>query len=87
MSYKVEFSDIAVKQLKKLDKSVSALIMGYIKKNLVNCENPRAMGKGLVENHKGKWRYRAGDYRILAKIEDEIVTILVLEIGHRKKIY
>ena len=56
MGYKVEFSDIALKKLKKIDKAVVALIIGYIEKNLVNYENPRAFGKTLVGNHKDKWR-------------------------------
>lgn len=52
-----------------------------------NCENPRVHGKGLVENRSGQWRYRVGDYRIIAEIEDEEITILILNIGHRREIY
>lgn len=87
MGYKVEFSDIALKKLKKMDKAVVSLIIGYIEKNLVNCENPRAFGKTLVGNHKDKWRYRVGDYRLLTYIEEEKIIITVIEIGHRKDIY
>lgn len=87
MGYKVEFSDIALKKLKKMDRPIVALIIGYIEKNLVNCENPRALGKTLVGNHKDKWRYRVGDYRLLALIEDDKVIITVIEIGHRKDVY
>ena len=87
MGYKVEFSDIALKKLKKLDRPIAALIIGYIEKNLINCENPRALGKALVGNHKDKWRYRVGDYRLLTLIEDDKVIITVIEIGHRKDIY
>lgn len=87
MKYSVEYSKQAVKDLKKLDKSTRSLILGWIEKNLVNCENPRLHGKSLVANHSGKWRYRMGDYRILAEIQDEKVIILVLQIGHRRDIY
>ncbi|MBZ4683880.1 MAG: mRNA interferase RelE/StbE [Fusobacteriaceae bacterium] len=87
MGYKVEFSDIALKKLKKMDKYQASLLMGYIKKNLVDCDDPRKIGKALVANHKGKWRYRVGDYRILALIEDEKILITVIDIGHRKDIY
>lgn len=85
--YKVEYAPLAVKQLKKMDKHVSALIIGWIEKNLVDCENPRQHGKGLVENRSGEWRYRIGDYRILADIKDERLIILIITVGHRREIY
>ena len=58
-----------------------------IKNSCFHCENPRIHGKRLQGNLNDKWRYRAYDYRILAKIEDEEVLILIIEIGHRKDIY
>ena len=85
--YKVEFENGAQKTLKKLDKHQALLIMGWIQKNLVNCTNPKLHGKGLTANHSGEWRYRIGDYRLIADINDETVTILMLQIGHRKDIY
>lgn len=87
MKYKVEYTAQAVKQLKKLDKHTTALIYGWIDKNLVDCENPRLHGKGLTANRSGQWRYRIGDYRLIAEIQDEKITILLLNIGHRKEIY
>ncbi|ELB05651.1 type II toxin-antitoxin system RelE/ParE family toxin [Enterococcus faecium] len=83
----VEFEKGAQKALKKMDKYQSLLIMGWIQKNLVNCTDPRQHGKGLTVNRSGEWRYRIGDYRLIADINDETVTILMLEIGHRKNIY
>lgn len=85
--YQVRFSKNALKQLKKLDKSVSSLILGWIRKNLEGCNNPRIHGKALVANKSGQWRYRIGDYRILAEINDDEVVILVVNIGHRREIY
>ena len=85
--YQVRFSKNALKQLKKLDKSVSSLILGWIRKNLEGCHNPRIHGKALVANKSGQWRYRIGDYRILAEINDVEVVILVVNIGHRREIY
>ena len=85
--YQVEFEKGAQKALKKMDKYQSLLIMGWIQKNLVNCTDPRQHGKGLTVNRSGEWRYRIGDYRLIADINDETVTILMLEIGHRKNIY
>lgn len=85
--YKVEYSPKAIKSLRKLDKYTRNLIYAWIDKNLVDCENPRVHGKGLVENKSGQWRYHVGDYRLICEIKDEEIIILVLEIGHRREIY
>lgn len=85
--YHVEFVKSAIKQLKKLDKPTAALIIGWIRKNLEGCDNPRIHGKGLTANRSGQWRYRVGDYRIIAEIDDDKIVILVLNIGHRRDIY
>ncbi len=85
--YQVEYSDKAVKQLRKLDKGTRKIILNWINKNLINCSNPRMKGKGLTANKQGQWRYRVGDYRIITEIQDDKIIILVLSIGHRKNIY
>ena len=87
MKYTVTFTKYALRQLKKMDKPTAALILGWIRKNLEGCENPRAHGKGLTANHSGQWRYRVGDYRIITEIQDDKVVILVLNIGHRRDVY
>ena len=87
MRYKVIFTERAKKQLKKLDKHITALIIGWLEKNIQNCENPRLHGKGLVENKSGQWRYRIGDYRVICEIQDKEIIVLVLEVGHRREIY
>ena len=70
-----------------MDRKTAALIYGWIDKNLEGCADPRQHGKGLTANRSGQWRYRVGDYRIIARIEDGKVLILVLSIGHRSEIY
>ena len=87
MKYRVELTEKAKKQIKKLDKHTTSLIIGWIDKNLQGCENPRIYGKGLVANRSGQWRYRIGDYRLICEIQDKKITILVLEVGHRRNIY
>lgn len=87
MKYRIIFTERAKKQLKKLDKHISALIIGWLEKNIEGCENPIQHVKGLVENKSGQWRYRIGDYRVLCEIQDENIIVLVLEFGHRKEIY
>ena len=87
MIYRVVFTDRAMKQLKRMDKSIARLIIGWIEKNIDGCENPRLHGKSLIGNKTGQWRYRIGDYRLICEIKDDEVIILVLEVGHRKEIY
>lgn len=87
MKYTVEFTQRALKDLKKLDRHTAALILGWIRKNLENCDNPRLYGKGLSANRSGQWRYRVGDYRLLTEIEDDKIIILILNVGHRRDIY
>ena len=87
MKYDVEYSKTAMNTIKKMDSSTSNLIRTWIEKNLMNTENPRIKGKALTGDLKGLWRYRVEDYRILAEIQDDKIVILILDIGHRSKIY
>lgn len=87
MKFHVEFTESARKDLKKLDKFTQKIILIWMQKNLDGCENPRIFGKPLVANRTGQWRYRIGDYRIIAKIEDNKLVILVITIGHRRDVY
>ena len=87
MKYTVEFSKEALKDLKKLEKPTAALILGWVRKNLEGTDDPRRHGKALTGNLGGRWRYRVGDYRLLARIDDGRVLILVLHVGHRREIY
>ena len=87
MSYHVEFTKAALRDLKKLDRRTAALITGWIRKNLEGCQNPRQYGRGLTANRSSQWRYRVGDYRILAGIQDDKIVILILNAGHRSEIY
>lgn len=87
MRYKLLFSKRALKELKKMDKAVSALIFAWLKKNIDGAADQRAFGKALTGDKKDMWRYRIGDYRVLANIEDENLTIIAIEIGHRRDIY
>ena len=87
MSYHVEFTKTALKELKKMDRYNASMILGWIRKNLEGCEDPRQHGKGLTANRSGQWRYRVGDYRLLAEIQEDKIVILILNIGHRSDIY
>ena len=87
MTYTVRYAKAALKSLQKLDRPIAAMLYAWVGKNLVGCTDPRAHGKALTTNRSGLWRYRVGDYRLIAQIDDSAVTILMLEIGHRSSIY
>lgn len=85
--YKLIYSKDFQKIFKKLDPSVQKLVASYIKHNLENTDDPRNHGKALAGDKKGLWRYRIGNYRLIAEIQDERLILLILTFGHRKDIY
>ena len=85
MKYKVIIREKAEKQLNKLDNSIKLKIMRYIKQNLNKTDNPKKFGKALRYNLKGFWRYRVENYRIIVKIEESELVILVVQIDKRDK--
>lgn len=85
--YKVIYDKKAKKQVSKLDPFVSKKIKKWIDTNLVDCDNPYRAGVQLCGTLAKYWRYRVGDYRIVAEIDDEKIIILIVKIGHRREIY
>nr|WP_298876025.1 type II toxin-antitoxin system RelE/ParE family toxin [uncultured Mogibacterium sp.] len=87
MIYQLVTTDKFDKAFKKLDRQTQKIIKAWLDKNLMNCTDPRIHGKGLTSNISGQWRYRVGDYRILAEIQDERLVLVLIDIGHRSTIY
>ena len=87
MSYKINFSETSLKQLRKLDNLSRKRILNYVSDVLTKIENPRILGKALTGDLKGFWRYRIGNFRIVCQIQDNSLLILILKIAHRKEIY
>ena len=88
MSWKVVFEGGALKELQKLDKSVKERIIDFLENRLSVAENPRSLGAALRGSKLGEfWKYRVGDYRIIAKIHDAEILITVVRIGSRKEVY
>lgn len=86
-TYDVELSDRFKKEFRKLDGYTQKMIRGWINKTLVETNDPRIHGKALMGNLAGLWRYRIGDYRLIAEIKDDKLSILAISIGHRREIY
>jgi mRNA interferase RelE/StbE len=85
--YHVEYLKSVQKTLEKMDKYTKRILFEWIDKNLEGCQDPRVHGKPLSANRTGQWRYRVGDYRIIANIQDNKLVILVIAVGHRREIY
>lgn len=88
MAWKIEFDEKAVYDLEKLGKSEQKKILTYLTDRIANLADPRTSGKPLTgASYRGIWRYRVENYRILCKIENAKLTVLVVAVGHRNKIY
>lgn len=81
----IKLEAVARKQLKKFDKETARSIQNYINKKVIH--SPRSKGKALTGKKRGLWRYRVGKYRILCRIRDSILTVIVIEIGNRDSVY
>lgn len=88
MAWKIEFAPEAVRELNKLDGQVSRRILKFLRDRVATVDNPRSIGSALQGAKLGEfWKYRVGDYRMICRIDDEKVLILVLRVGHRKDVY
>jgi mRNA interferase RelE/StbE len=88
MKYDITFTDKAKKQFDKLDSFARVQITRYIEKYFVEAEiPPRSHGKPLTGALKGYWRYEIGKYRLICEICDNVFTVIVIKIGHRREIY
>jgi mRNA interferase RelE/StbE len=88
MAWTIEFSVDAERELNKLDPQNAKRVLKFLRDRVTKLEDPRSLGKPLQGSHLGEfWRYRVGDYRLICKIEDHRLLVLVLRIGNRKEIY
>ena len=92
MDWRIEFDAGALKDLHALDKQVARRVMRFLRERLAKMEDPRGLGKPLRSPTSGPgaaplWRYRVGDWRIVVRIEDEVLRVLVLRVAHRREVY
>ena len=87
MAWTVEFSHDAAKALERLDRPDQRRIRDFLDHRLLRAADPRKLGAALSGNLKGAWKYRVGNWRVIARIKDDIVTIYVLRIGYRREVY
>lgn len=87
MAWTIEFVPQAAKELKKLGRDEAARIIRTLEERIAPLDDPRSLGGPLKGEHAGYWRWRIGDYRVIARIEQERVVILVVRVAHRRGVY
>lgn len=88
LAWRIEFEEAALKELARLDKPVARRILAFLRERVATLDDPRSVGEALKGSRLGDfWKYRVGDYRIVANIEDGALRILVLKVGNRKEVY
>lgn len=88
MVWQIEVSDAARKQLSKMGRVEAKRITAFLRLRIASLDDPRQLGEALQGTRfSGLWRYRVGDYRILVDIRDDVVTVIVVGVGHRGEVY
>lgn len=88
LTWRIELAESVVKQLRKLDPAVARRLVTFLRERVAALDDPRSLGAALKGDELGQfWRYRVGDYRIVAEIIDHEIRILVVRIGRRREVY
>ena len=87
MAWTVRISNVAERQVRKLDRPVQRRILDWLKDRIEGCKNPRHFGEPLKGDYAGLWRYRVGDFRILCEIQDQKINDKVHATKQRRQIY
>ena len=88
MAWQIKIEAGARKDIADLDRPVAKRVLSFLRDRLEKLSNPRSIGDTLHGKKFGElWKYRVGDIRIIARIEDKELVILVLRVGHLKGIY
>ncbi len=87
MGWRIEVHPDAARELKRLDRTAAARIVKTLETRIATLDDPRQLGTALKGEHAGYWRWRTGDYRVVARIEDQRITILVVRVGHGREVY
>ena len=88
MAWRIEVDRAAAKELDGLDAVSRSRILKFLRDRIAPSEDPRSLGKPLAGSRfDSLWRFRVGDYRVIASIEDSRLLVLVVRIGHRKQVY
>ena len=87
MAWSVEFHPAARDELASLDRPVQKRIQRFIDERLVRSADPRQVGRALTGAWTGFWKYRVGDWRMIAQVRDDRLIIYIVRVGHRREVY
>ncbi len=88
MAWSIEFQRAAERELSKLGHEPARRILRFLHDRVAKLDDPRSIGEALKGSELGDfWKYRVGDYRVIAHIEDSVVRILIVRIGNRRDVY
>ena len=88
MTWRIDFEKPALREFEKLDRATRTRILDFLTQRLATRDDPRQLGHALRGSDLGEyWRYRVGDYRIVARLNDEELVIIVIRVGHRREVY
>ena len=87
MAWTIEYTDTAKSLLRKLDKQTARRIVDYMDERIAPLDDPRSTGKSLTGPLGGLWRYRVGSCRVICDIQDDVLRVLVVNLGNRNEIY
>ena len=83
----IEFTPTARNQLKRLALTDQRRITDFLLERAASRENPRSLAKRLTIPGEELWRFRVGDFRIIARFVDQKLEITVISVGHRREVY
>lgn len=86
MAWRINFTPRGAKAFRKLARPMQKRVSRFLRE-VAELEDPRSRGKGLVGDKSGLWRWRVGDYRVIAAIYENTVTVTVVDLGHRREVY
>jgi mRNA interferase RelE/StbE len=87
LAWRIEYTQTARNQLRKLDRQIARRILDYMDERVASRANPRSLGKPLSGPLGELWRYRVADYRVICDIQDNALRVLVIQIGNRREVY
>lgn len=88
MAWRIELDPAAERELDRLDPQIAKRVLVFLHRRVARLDDPRSIGEALKGSKLGNfWKYRVGDWRIIASIEDDVLRILVVRIGHRREVY
>ncbi len=88
MAWRVEFAKGAQKDLTKVDAPGRVRVLRFLAERIANSDDPRSLGEALKGPVVGRyWKYRVGDYRVICDLQDALLLVLVVRVGHRREVY